>query len=82
VVIDNCGDFEDSSTKIEGIEQKVGPTSTVIGAAIVNSIVIGVVDKLIEKGITPPVFHSANVDGGDEFNKKIFREYRDRVHYL
>ncbi len=82
VVIDNCGDFEDSSIKIEGMEQKIAPTSTATGAAIVNSVVLGVVEKLLQKGITPPVFHSANVDGGDEFNKRIFDEYRDRIHYL
>lgn len=82
IVIDNCGDFEDSSIKIEGLEQKVAPTSTAIGAAIVNSIVIGVVEKLIQKGITPPIFHSANVDGGDEFNKMIFEKYKDRITYI
>lgn len=82
VVIDNCGDFEDSSILIEGMEQKVAPTSTAVGSVIVNSIVIGVVEKLIERGITPPVFHSANVDGGDEFNKKIFEKYKDRIYYL
>lgn len=81
VVIDNCGDFEDSSTLVEGMEQKVAPTSTAVGAVIVNSIVIGVVEKLQERGITPPVFHSANVDGGDEFNKSLFEEYKDRIFY-
>lgn len=81
LVIDNCGDFEDSSTLIEGMEQKVGPTSTAVGAVIVNSIVISVVEKLLEKGITPPVFHSANVDGGDEFNTKLFEEYRSGIFY-
>jgi uncharacterized phosphosugar-binding protein len=82
IVIDNCGDFEDSSTTIEGVEQKVGPTSTAVGAVIVNSLVIGVVDGLIKRGVTPPVFHSANVNGGDEFNKAIFEKYKDRIYYL
>lgn len=81
VIIDNCGDFEDSSTLVEGMEQKVAPTSTAVGAVIVNAIVIGVVEKLQERGITPPVFHSANVDGGDEFNKALFEEYKDRIFY-
>jgi len=82
VVIDNCGDFEDSSTTIEGLGQKVGPTSTAVGAVIVNSMVIGVVDGLIKRGVTPPVLHSANVNGGDEFNEKIFEKYKDRIYYL
>ncbi|HBF39460.1 MAG TPA: hypothetical protein DDW50_19340 [Firmicutes bacterium] len=82
LVIDNCGDFEDSSIQIEGLTQKVAPTSTTIGAMIVNSIVVETVALLIDKGITPPVFHSANVDGGDEANKQIFEVFKDRIHYL
>ena len=82
IVIDNCGDFEDSSTTIEGVEQKIGATSTAVGAVIANSIVIGVVDGLIKRGITPPILHSANVNGGDEFNKTILEKYKDRIYYL
>ncbi|MDO7976174.1 SIS domain-containing protein [Oceanotoga teriensis] len=82
IVIDNCGDFEDSSMKVEGLEQKVGPTSTVIGALIVNSIVLETVNDLIKNDVEPPVLHSANVDGGDEFNKRIFEKYGNKIHYL
>lgn len=82
LVINNCGDFEDSSIKIDGLEQKIGATSTIAGAAIVNSIIVETCSLLKEKGIEPPVFHSANVDGGDEFNKKILEQYKDRVYYL
>jgi uncharacterized phosphosugar-binding protein len=82
LVIDNCGDFEDSCMKIEGIDQKIAPTSTVAGAAIVNSIVVETSAILLSRGIEPPIFHSANVDGGDEFNKKIFEKYKDRIFYL
>jgi uncharacterized phosphosugar-binding protein len=53
IVIDNCGDFEDSSMLLEGMDQKIGPTSTAIGALIVNAIVIATVDNLIKAGITP-----------------------------
>ena len=82
IVIDNCGEFEDSCMLIEGMSQKVAPTSTVMGASIVNAIVIQVVEKLLEKNIEPPVFHSANVDGGDEFNKKILEKYKNHVFYM
>ena len=53
-MIDNCGDFEDSSMLLPGMKQK----------------------------IEPPVFHSANVDGGDEFNKTLFEKYKDQIHYM
>lgn len=82
LVIDNCGDFEDSSIEIPNIVQKVGTTSTVVGAMIANSIIVETCHILEQKGIVPPVFHSSNVDGGDEFNKKLLEKHKGRIHYL
>jgi uncharacterized phosphosugar-binding protein len=82
LVIDNCGDFEDSSIPIAGLNQKVAPTSTAVGALIVNSILVETVALLVDKGLSPPVFHSANVDGGDEANRRIFEKFKDQIHYM
>ena len=82
LVIDNCGDFEDAAISIDGFAQKIGATSTIAGAAIGNAIVVEAAAILKARGVEPPIFHSANVDGGDEFNKKIFEKYRDRIFYL
>lgn len=82
VVIDNHGDIGDASCTIEGIPQKVGPTSTVVGATILNAIVVEVCKNLIENGIEyPPIFYSANLDGGDELNQALFEKYQDVIHY-
>ena len=82
IVIDNHGEIGDAECKIPGIPQKVGPSSTVIGATIVNTIVVEVVKKLVSKGVTPPpIFYSANLEGGDEKNKKLFEEYKETIHY-
>ena len=82
IVIDNHGDIGDACIEIDGIEQKVAPSSTVIGALIINSIVAEVTQQLIYKGVSkPPIFYSANLDGGDELNKKIYKEYSDVIHY-
>jgi len=82
IVIDNCGELGDASISIEGLSQKVAPTSTVAGAFIVNSLVIRVCEKLIEKGIEPPVFRSANIDGANELNQKLLEKNKDRIHYM
>ncbi|HWQ79126.1 MAG TPA: SIS domain-containing protein [Anaerovoracaceae bacterium] len=82
IVIDNCGDFEDSSMTLEGMEQKVAPTSSVIGCTIVNMLLIRTVEYLLEMKIEPPIFHSANVDGGSEFNETLFEKYKDQIHYM
>lgn len=82
IVIDNCGDFEDSCMLMDGMKQKVAPTSTITGAAIINSLVIQVVEKLLKQQIEPPIFHSANVDGGDAFNKALIEKYKDQIFYM
>lgn len=82
LVIDNCGDFEDSAIELEGFKQKIGATSTVAGAAIVNAIIVETSAILQAKGIEPPIFHSANVDGGDEFNRTLLEKYKDRIFYM
>lgn len=80
--IDNCGDFEDSSTLVPGMKQKIAPTSSVIGCAIVNMLEIRTVEYLLDMQVEPPVFHSANVDGGMEFNRTLFDTYKDQIHYM
>jgi len=82
LVIDNCGEIGDASVRLEGLPEKIGPTSTAVGTAILNAIVIEAVEKMIADGIVPPVFMSANIDGGDAHNAKIFEEYKDNIFYM
>lgn len=82
VVIDNHGDIGDACCAVDGIEQKVGPSSTVIGATILNSIIVEVCKKLIANGVQyPPIFYSANLDGGDKLNAELFSKYKNVIHY-
>ncbi|MFC6347665.1 sugar isomerase domain-containing protein [Vagococcus carniphilus] len=82
IVIDNHGDIGDATCDIQGIEQKVGPTSTVIGSMILNSIMVETCQKLVESGMTyPPIFYSANLDGGDKLNQELYEQYKDSIHY-
>lgn len=81
LVLDNKGDVGDAAITLEGLPEKIGPTSTAVGAALINAIVIETVGKMLEDGKIPPVFLSANLDGGDEHNKRIFEEYADQIFY-
>ena len=56
VVIDNGGVVGDAAIEIDGFERRVGPTSTVVGAAMLNAIVAEVVEQLVARGITPDVY--------------------------
>jgi uncharacterized phosphosugar-binding protein len=74
--------FGDAVLEIKGIKQKVAPVSTIINSFIVNSIVARTVEKLIEKGIDPPIWTSANIPGGEEVNKKWIEKYKGRIKHL
>jgi len=82
IVLDNHGDVGDACVSLPNVQQKVGPTSTVIGATMLNSIIVEVAKKLIENGMEkPPIFYSANLDGGSKLNEALFEEYKDNIHY-
>lgn len=82
IVIDNHGHVGDGMCEIDGLDQRVGPSSTVIGASIVNTLVVEAVRKLKADGMEkPPIFYSANLDGGDELNNELIKEYKDTIHY-
>jgi uncharacterized phosphosugar-binding protein len=82
IVLDNHGDVGDATVQIRGINQKVGPTSTVVGASMLNAIIAELVQRLVDNGMDePPVFYSANIDGGDELNHKLFEKYKDSIKY-
>ena len=82
LVLDNHAPVGDAAVKLPGLPQKVGPTSTVTGAAILNAIVVRVSELLMQRTGDPPVFMSANLDGGDEHNKRWLEHYKGRLLYL
>lgn len=82
IILDNHGDVGDACVAIDGLQQKVSPTSTVVGAIMLNSIVAALTQKLVDSGMEkPPIFYSANLDGGDELNQKLYEEYKDSICY-
>ena len=82
IVIDNHGDIGDACCDIKGIEQKVGASSTVVGASIFNTIIVETCQKLVDSGVKyPPIFYSANLDGGDQLNQDLYEQYKESIHY-
>lgn len=67
---------------MEGLPGRICATSTIAGAMIVNMIIAQTIENLIKRGIEPPVFISANVEGGDEHNKKVFKKYQKFIKGL
>jgi uncharacterized phosphosugar-binding protein len=82
LVLDNCVPVGDALVEIPGTSQRVGPASTVTGAAMLNAVVVRVAELLQERSGEAPVFMSANLDGGDAHNQRWLEKYRGRLTYL
>lgn len=82
IVLDNGAPYGDAVGVIDGFPQRVGPVSTVGGCASVNAMIAETVQLLVDDGYEPPVFMSANVDGGDAFNARKLSENASRIHYM
>ncbi len=81
-VIDNQGEVGDALISFTELESNAGPTSTVLGATIINLLSIMVIQNLLNQGLSPQVFKSSNTVGGDEWNEEILNNFRKRIKIL
>src|SRR5436189_89418 len=80
--IDDANPFCDADFRVEGFEVPIAPTSTIVDAYIAHRMVIEAVAEMVKRGLEPPIFRSANLPGGDEYNAKLIERYRNRVKDL
>ena len=78
LVLDNGGVLGDASWQAAD-GAMVGPTSTAIGAAMLQSIVCRVKELSLEENFEADYFKSSNVDGGDEWNNQLIEKYKDQI---
>jgi uncharacterized phosphosugar-binding protein len=83
VVVDNCVPQGDALLELAGLQTRLGPSSTVAGAAVINSIIIEAVSELLRRGEPVPVLPSANSEGiGEQILGDLLRRYQSRIRYL
>ncbi len=82
LVIDNHAVKGDAVLSYPGVPVPFAPTSTVIGAVILNGIFAEAIVMMTDQGYEPPVFLSGNIDGADERNRQLIARYRDRISLL
>ena len=73
--IDNLGEPGDGLVALEGSDWKVGPSSTVLGALIWNSLVSEVICRLQVLGEELPVYASLNMHGAAEHNRALLQKW-------
>jgi uncharacterized phosphosugar-binding protein len=80
--IDDQNPFGDADFKVDDFDVPVAPTSTMVDSFIAHRMVMEAVAAMVQRGLEPPIFRSANLPGGDEFNAKLIERYRNRVKDL
>lgn len=75
IVLDNCSVEGDACCTIDDLGQRMGATSTITGAYLVQQLSMAVAAAFWADGTRPPVFMSSNVDGADEGNRELFRRF-------
>jgi uncharacterized phosphosugar-binding protein len=79
IVLDTCVPAGDAVLGLPVGRTSVGAVSTVLGAALLNELVVRVASELGASGEEVPVFTSQNVPGGDEANAALVERYRPRI---
>lgn len=82
IVLDNKVAVGDAVLELDEVPQRFTPASGVTTTALLHTVIAAVIEGLVARGITPPVFLAANVDGGAEWNKRLLAENADRIFYL
>jgi uncharacterized phosphosugar-binding protein len=83
IVLDNHGEIGDACMVVPASHAKMAATSTVIGSAIVNSLVVATVERLQANDPKRllPIFASANMDNTQNHNEAIFKQYSEQIRY-
>ncbi|RPF48989.1 putative phosphosugar-binding protein [Hydrogenoanaerobacterium saccharovorans] len=82
IVIDNHAPFGDGLVKVPKNGQPTGGASTFSSLFIAQRIVLKIENYYLENGMLPPIYMSANIPGGDEFNAAAVAEYQGRIKAL
>jgi uncharacterized phosphosugar-binding protein len=78
-VLDNGAAGGDAAVRVDDLDLGLGPTSTVVAAALLHEVVVSAVARLVSRGVEPPVLRSHADSGGREHNAELLDRYRGRL---
>jgi uncharacterized phosphosugar-binding protein len=82
LVIDLCTPEADALVSIDGLDEPVGPGSTIAAVAIANCIKVRTAQLLVEQGAMPPVITRASVVGADRSRELFDEAYREHARRI
>ena len=77
LAVDNCAPAAEAMLEVDGIEARFAAASGIASDYIMWNITSVVVEKMLEKGLTPGILKSANFPGGNDYNKQIVEPHYD-----
>jgi uncharacterized phosphosugar-binding protein len=82
IALNNFSVKGDAVLSYKKVNVPFAPTSTVIGAAMLNGILAETIKNMVDDGFEPPIFLSGNIAGADEHNKALIQKYSKRIELL
>jgi uncharacterized phosphosugar-binding protein len=82
LVLDNDGEYGDAGLDIAGRDVRMGPTSTLVGVYILNTILAEAVNQLAGRGVDIDVYQSANMQGAEHDAEAMIAKWRPRIRGL
>ena len=82
ICIDDYNPVGDAVVSVEGCDTPIAPISNIVDFYIIHALEIATIRECVKRGITPPVWKSANTPGGDEFNQSNMDKYKPRIKML
>lgn len=86
IVIDNCSVIGDAAVELEGLEVKVGATSTIPVVYLLAALLVQTCDELLKQGVTPDVYYNGHLayesDRVKQHNDALVEKYRQRMRNL
>jgi uncharacterized phosphosugar-binding protein len=82
LVINNHSAKGDAILSYEKVKVPFAPTSTVVGATILNAIFAESIKLMADSNFEPPIFLSGNIEGSDAHNESLLKKYQNRIPLL
>jgi len=74
--------YGDAVIELEGLPQKMGPTSTFCNIFAIHCITMQAAQVMLDCGFAPPVWTSANLPDGDKLNHEYEQQYKGMIRHL
>lgn len=82
IIVDNHCPPGDATVELAEGLPRIGPVSSVVGMALLNSILVDALEKERTGGREPEILLSAGMPGALERNKSLIEQFRTRIRHI